>query len=60
MWAPASIWTTWRTEKSVDPAGIRTRDRPVRSPVTILIEAFEHGIEYTGHNDTGYGTAERA
>jgi len=34
-WAPEAVWMFWRTEKSPAPVGIRTRDRPARSQVTV-------------------------
>jgi hypothetical protein len=30
-WAPATVWTLWRREKSLDPAGNRNPGRPARS-----------------------------
>jgi hypothetical protein len=33
--APEPVWTFWRRDKSVAPAGIWTPDRPVRSLVAI-------------------------
>jgi hypothetical protein len=37
-WTPKVVWTFRGREKSLVAAGIRTLDRPARSPVTVLTE----------------------
>ena len=37
MWAPESLWTIWKREKSISEASIRTTFRPTRTIVTTLI-----------------------
>jgi hypothetical protein len=34
-WVPEAVWMFWKTEKSPAPVGIRKRDRPARSQVTV-------------------------
>jgi hypothetical protein len=35
--APQSVWTCWRREKSLSHTGLRTPDRPGRTPVATTI-----------------------
>jgi len=35
--APQSVWTYWRREKSLSQTGLRTPDRPARTPVATPI-----------------------
>jgi hypothetical protein len=39
VWALQPVWTIWRREKSIAPAGMRTPDRPARSMVAITLRS---------------------
>jgi len=38
---PEPVWTFWRMEKSLSPAGIQTLDCPAHSLVSIMMRLFQ-------------------